>query len=368
MPDEEGTLDRSGLRPVLAGLAIVLTVAALGVAGCDSGDGSSNAAVPAKSGPERAVAATVRRLQGAFAERDYAGLCELLSNDAKEQAGNTAHGSPTKCRDDVARVFSMIRKGGGLRHVAEGRVVSVEVAGDRATATLARDLGRRVEVPLLRAGGSWRLDSFFGTPPAQAEDFLAEVTEAGFPPAHGAGVEVRDSAGRPCPGLDDRRLPRIAGGCRIKLATDGTVPLTIATAFGEFEFSKCTIEQAVRVDASGRTWTDALIFGREIGGGINACGDAYRCTRNPDSEEVPGKEDLLPLRGRLRSAGDGTFVHEVDVCLETCIGYYAGKLVTQLSRDGQGWRAEASGGVGDSGFAFDASLDVTPGSTRFVSR
>jgi hypothetical protein len=128
------------------------------------------------------------------------------------------------------------------------------------------------------------------------------------------------------------------------------MPLTILTPLGDFEFERCAIAYRVRVDASGRTWTEGL----EVEGDPQtsaACGDVDACY---DFE----REATAPWRGRIYPQDDGRFLHRVDMCLRTCVGYFVGKLEVELWQEDGAWRAKPVNGGGDTGFRFDAPLRV----------
>ena len=225
---------------------------------------------------------------------------------------------------------------------------NVEVDGAKAVATVALDRRWRARAWLDRQDGRWRLSGLFGTPPGLAQRTAEEIADASFPAARGSGVEAPNGDGEPCPDLSQAAYPKVSGGCRVELSTP-VIPLTILTPFGDFEFERCAIDYRVRVDSSGRTWTEDF----EVTGDERsvACGDVNPCYDY-------SVEDLAPWRGRIHPDGQDAFVHRTDMCLQTCVGHFVGELTMRLVRDGDAWRAEPVDGGGDSGFRFDSPLRV----------
>jgi hypothetical protein len=325
------------------GLVVLL---ALGFAAC-GGDGSDG---PSHGTVRQAIA----ELQRAFAERDYDALCELVTPAAARQAGEAAHGTPRDCPADLRRLFGMIHKGGGWREGSAPRVTGVAVDGSQATATVALGSGSpiRARVPLTRSEGAWRLTGFFGNPPQKVEEFVKSVKGSDFPSAGREPLEVLDRRGKPCPELIHFGYPQVSGGCSLEFSS-GVHPLTILTPFGAFEFEDCYVSYGVRVDSSGRTWTEELLV--EDGPGSVACADVTPCPHRSIGALRP------PWRGRLYRDGDGRLLHRMDMCMLTCIGVFVGELQMRLVRDGDRWRAEPANGGGESGLLFDHPLRVEGG-------
>jgi hypothetical protein len=293
------------------------------------------------------VAEAIDRLQRAFLADDYDGLCAGMTREASRHAGQAAHGEVTTCGRDVRRLLALIRKGGGWRHAGAPRVVDVEADGSHATATVALDRHWQARIPLTRAGGRWQLSGFFGAPPRRAQQTVGSIAASRFPPAEGTEAEVVDAAGTPCPDLSTEQYPVISGGCRIDLSSR-VGPLSVLTPFGYFKLDECSIDLRIRVDGSGRTWTEAF----EVSGPPEsvACGDVNACY------EATGQ--LIPWRGRIHPADDDGFLHRVDMCLRTCVGNFIGELTFRFSRVDGGWRAEPVDGGGDTGFRFDGPFRV----------
>jgi hypothetical protein len=337
-------------------MGVIACVALTGSA-CGAGDGDrSNAAtrtapivghgLPPKV--DHPVTEAIDDLQRAFASKDYTALCAGVTQAAAKQAGTAGHGTPTTCRRNVRRLFRMIEKGNGWRHVGAPRVTSVKVDGRAAMATVALDERWQARIPLAREAGRWRLSGLFGASPRQARQTMADIADADFPPAGGEPVRVVDGEGRPCPVLSETKFPSVSGGCRIDLSS-AIMPLTILTPFGDFQFSRCSFDYHVHVDATGRTWnTDFQVNGDTKSA---ACGDVNECY---DLQAMA----LIPWRGRIVPDGNGQYLHRVDMCLATCVGNFIGELVVRLSHDDRGWRGEPVDGSGNSGFRFDGPLAV----------
>lgn len=343
------------MRVIFCVLALCAPVAAGCAAGDDGQDGGEAAVRTApvlgeKLPPEvrHPVTQAIDRLQRTFAQRDYSGFCALVTPTAARDAGEAAHGDATTCKRDVRRLFDLIRDGGGWRHVGAPRVIDVTQRGDTATALVALDRRWQAQVAMARRDGRWRLDGLFGTPRRPALRISDSTPDSEFPPPRGTPLEVSGSDDALCPDLSEAGYPKTAGGCRLRL-TGAMAPLTMLTPFGDFQFERCSIAYTVRVDSSGRTWTED--FDVDSNRETTACGDVNACY---DYD----LEDLVPWRGRLHASGDDTLVHEMDMCLSTCVGYFVGKLEMRLERDDDGWRATPINGGGDTGFRFDNPLTV----------
>jgi hypothetical protein len=343
-----------------AALAAVLTALACGGLACGTeepaGEQQRTAPVVGQGLPQEVggpITAAIDRLQRAFLANDFARLCRDITPTAAREAGTAAHGTATTCRRDLRRLFGLIRKGGGWRHRGAPRVVDVESDGNTAVATVALDRRWKARIPLRRDGGRWRLSGLFGAGGLAGTRAREATQQAEFPPAGARGVAASGTDGEPCPDLSDADFsdadfPLVSGGCRIKLSTP-VVPLTILTPFGDFEFERCSLDMRVNVDASGRTWNSYL----QVGSGPKslACGDVNECY---DLEQ----RQLIPWRGRITPGADGSFVHRIDMCLQTCVGYFVGELKIRLIPEDDGWRAEPIDGGGETGFRFDSPLRV----------
>jgi hypothetical protein len=302
--------------------------------------------LPLPPEPKSPVTDAVNDLQDGFIAGRENQVCARMTKAARTQAGEMGHGDPTTCPRDVRRVVGMIGKGGGWRNEGKPRVDEVEVAGDRATATIALDDGWRADIPFTKDARRWKLAGFFGTSPAHASKVGAAIQKASFPPPAGPGIEVSDGDGGRCTTPSVKRYPRISGGCKLTASSREELDMTVLTPFGDFKFDECTVEYRIFVDGAGRTWTHDF----DVAGHGDACGDVNQC--------FDEDEDLLPWRGRIRDDGHGGFIHVMDVCLFTCVGQFTGELVMRLSQDGDRWRTELADADGATGFRFTGPLAV----------
>ena len=330
--------------------SLAAVLAAVAVAFATGGCGDDADRPPDTAEQRAAVKDALRALQRSVEAGDRPGLCARMDATAKRQAGLVAHGRQDACVEDLGEAFEVIDSGGGLRGLRRSSVVAVAAEEDQATATVALDGHGRVDVPLARGDSGWRLGSFFGTPPAEAEAAAAASRTATIA-GDGQVVTVADGPGMPCFPLFDAGYPRLDGGCRVG-ASSSSVRVTIGTAFGHFEFGECELGYRIVTDGKGGAWTDSLSL-RGPDNLNNGCADIREC------ENSAG--DPLPWRGRISVMPDGSYLHRMNACLDTCIGFYVGPLTMRLSRDHRGWHATAdNAGVGNSGMRFDGRIDLTP--------
>ncbi|MEX1141498.1 MAG: hypothetical protein WEB79_04220 [Thermoleophilaceae bacterium] len=172
------------------------------------------------------------------------------------------------------------------------------------------------------------------------------------------GVSVADTGGgkaRPCPAVRPGAKPgTFAGGCMATAAGSGVL-LTVNTLAGRMLFARCDVTYTMRVDRHGRTALVGLRFS-----GDPVCADARTC--------FEGARVSTP-RGRIAAAAEGRLLHVVELCLDTCIGRFAGEMRTALTPDGAGWREEARHSlVGTSGWEIDGSWRLEGDALRIVSR
>jgi hypothetical protein len=338
-------------------ISLVALLAVLLVApACGDGDKVAQpaATAPAKpppgAEPRHPVTRAVHDLRDRFDSDDFAGICVLMTQAAKLDAGKIAHLSPTTCARDVRRVFTMIRDGGGWLDGRAPHVVSVRERGSTAWATIWVD-GWRARIPFVRQGGRWRLDGFFGISSPRLKAIERAAPDAPFPPPGGA-VEVTDSDGAACGSTSDARYPKIAGGCVARVSSR-LAGVEMLTPFGGFKFGDCSVNYRVRVDGEGRTWTDEW----EVEGGMQSgCSDINPCVK----ERTATFYDRLPWKGRIRPDGKGGFRHHMDMCLRTCVGMFVGEYVVRLEHGEDGWKVAPEDGDA-TGFRFTDALPIVDG-------
>jgi hypothetical protein len=154
----------------------------------------------------------------------------------------------------------------------------VDLVGNHATAAVADDVSRLVEIPMVRERGRWKMDAVFGTPVNEAHATAASIRRDPFPPALGPAVRAFGTDGAPCPSIDLQRYPSVKGGCRVR-SSFATVSFQVLTVFGRFELAKCSIRYALRVDRRGRTVTEGVDVEYAPDLQDDACGDVNQCIR-----------------------------------------------------------------------------------------
>lgn len=158
--------------------------------------------------------------------------------------------------------------------------------------------------------------------------------------ADGSDITASDLAGgasRPCPKRD---LEAVLGPC-VVVTRDDPVDVYVLTMLGRLHFGRCAVQYSLHVDADGRTEMYHVTFD-----GPQPCPDALACGWE--------EERARPWPGRIHGDGRGGFHNHVDVCLDTCLGQFQGRLTIDLLRHRQGWRARAQQqSVGTSGLSFD---------------
>lgn len=315
------------------GAAFTAGLVAVLVSGCGSEeDGGDRERVAA-------VRSAVGDLQRAFGAGDVARVCTRMTAAAARQAGSAAHGDPRACEPDVRRFLGLIERGGGWTRGPRPRVVDVALAGDRAAVTLASG-GRTARAFMREERGGWKLDGFFGSPPAVLDRRSRPVR------ARGATVVASDSsAGRRagCFDVFDDGADA-SGGCELRVA-GARLAVDVTTVFGSFTLAdRCWISYRVLSDGQGRTQTVDVSIQGPSG---TACGDIEPCLS--DSSRP------LPWHGRI-VAGSGAperYLHLVDACYRTCVGDFEGRSSAELRRAGAGWRVVSDrAAVGASGLSF----------------
>lgn len=144
-----------GLRRVWPATALALVLAGSACGGDSGEDDAKN------------VRTAYTQLQARFEARDSKGVCDRISEAAKEQVGSLGHASPTTCVKDVRQLFKWIKAEPAGR-ATRPRAMSVAMDGGTATVTAGLPSAARTKVRFVEEDGAWKLDSFFaitGPPP-----------------------------------------------------------------------------------------------------------------------------------------------------------------------------------------------------------
>jgi hypothetical protein len=160
-------------------------------------------------------------------------------------------------------------------------------------------------------------------------------------------------AGRPCTPLRYVGAALVRGGCEL-VVRGAPARITVATMVGPVPFRACTLEFRLHLGTRGRAaLTDQRIYGQ------SPCNDALAC----DDPRRPAKDLRLPWTGAVDHRATGStrgYILRTAVCLDTCLGRFEGPLDLNLTSHKGAWRLEARGAtVGDTGWGFDGSLDVS---------
>lgn len=157
----------------------------------------------------------------------------------------------------------------------------------------------------------------------------------------------------PCPPLEKLPPPhdpdwspwgkkhrRYAGGCVLRAR--GESEMRYLSAVQDMRFARCEVRFQIRLDARGTAVIDRLVA---YGG--SPCNDIYGCYDNGPPRV---------WRGHLAMTGGTRIRLYVDVCLDTCIGRFAGSMTLRLSPVAPGvWRVDGTNArVGTSGWRFTA--------------
>jgi len=139
-------------RPSTALLAAAVAGAAL-AAGCAPQTSSSSNSVSKFRGDQRAAAQTVEDLQSAANDSDETRICtRILSRAFAGRIAAASHGCPAAVNEAIKDTDS-----------TDMTVESVRVAGNRATASVKFETGKKDRVgtiSLVREGGGWRIAGF----------------------------------------------------------------------------------------------------------------------------------------------------------------------------------------------------------------
>lgn len=302
--------------------------------------------------PDPPVGAALRQALAAFADRDAAGVCRLLSRKARFLIGHSGHeGPPLHCESDVERYFQWME---GYRTASRPRVLDVASDGDgTATADVRLPGGKQVTLPFRQERGRWRLDALFDAPLSYMQvartprgDRL--VAQSGNPPERvDAGAVTVREADEPdlphCPPTDTERFPRVRGGCVLKLKAE-KLAVSVWTPFGVVRFGRCDVEANLRMDGDGHVWIPKFKIV-----GPNPCSDSVPCRDD--------KPELLPWQGTIERDDDGRLRLRIhDVCLDSCIGRFEGTWDLRLTEGPERWSMRLASMIGTSGWRIDGTI------------
>lgn len=341
---------RGCLLPV--GACLLAVALAVGATGCE--DDRAEESIAATIDATRAAMADAFVARDEAARRRQAGieaaggplrqLCRLLSRDAEIVLGHAQHGTfPLDCHEDVYRFVDSLRP---YENGRQPRLLGVDgLTPETAAGAFRLPSGDVVTLPLSREGNAWRLDGIFDASIAETQT-SADPGHPELPSKRELAVEgpsPRDLTRQRCTVVEDRRFPTSAGGCATKL--EGTMRLTLLTAFGYMPFGRCRIEGVLRVDAAGNGWLDDVRFH-----GGSPCNDTASCS---DVRDRP-----VPWRVRLAPAarGDAGSRLTVAACVDSCFGRFEGAWPLRLERLAGAWRLSSDAVVGTSGLRVDGAL------------
>jgi hypothetical protein len=169
-----------------------------------------------------------------------------------------------------------------------------------------------------------------------------------------------DRAVTECETIDALRLPT-AGGCVLKAESKRKgIDYTVVTPFGSVPFAPCGSSFTARIartgDAEGTI--GVLIDTLRGDGSGEPCGDLQFCI-------VPGTAIQRPWNGVVHLDKQGGAYMDVNVCLDTCMGWFEGKTRFELDRVDGTWRIRARKAmVGDSGIEMDGEWKTGNGALR----
>lgn len=199
---------------------------------------------------------------------------------------------------------------------------------------------------------------------------LAAGSPSGVAESDDRGVLVTDTSPRPapCPRVDATGGRFVRGGCRARAESDHTL-FSIRTALGRIRFADCPTRFDVTLAADGRMWLDNLWilsrFGEPVCADIWPCAPPEVIARRTKASYAPPRALVPPWRGELLRPGRGGYVGRFRLCVDSCVGRYAGDVEVTLTRSGPGWamRAQAAA-VGDTQLELDAEWAMS-GSAGF---
>jgi hypothetical protein len=317
-------------------------VIGIAAAGCSAGCGKSD---------EEKIRTTLADLQSALVERDVEAACALTTSGAHRRVGEVGHSSPTTCPQDIRRFTrSLIVTPDDPRRLTP-TVGAVTVKGDRAAATLLLNDRTFSDVPLVKNGDGWKVDALFGDLERDSRIGTGADADRAVEVRRGRGTNgandrpvcpslrehppIEDSDGKPRPGYP----PRYSGGCLMRAS--GELTLYSLNVAEDMRFGRCEISFTLRVSGTGDVTVEDYVVD-----GTTPCNDAETCVTTAD---VP-----FAWRGRITARVNGKPRLHLAICLDTCMGRFAGPATIDLSQNADStWRADATNvHVGRSGWRF----------------
>lgn len=182
---------------------------------------------------------------------------------------------------------------------------------------------------------------------------LASAALAGPAAAQDGAVSAWDLTGpKPvaCTEPSADSYPLIRGGCNVY----GTAPIdiTVRTMFGPLHFGRCQVSVNALIGPTGRAWLQSF-----APDGAGACGDMLACREKATPEKI-AFANKLPWRGEvLQRAGRPGM--ELDLCVDTCMGKFEGKVAFDLVDERGDLTLRARDSVaGSSGLELDGEWDL----------
>jgi hypothetical protein len=174
------------------------------------------------------------------------------------------------------------------------------------------------------------------------------------------GVRVERTGGGPCPPVAAPRKGLVRGGCSAKgSASFFDSKMSVRTMFGSMPFGDCGMDGRFTLAADGRLWVDRVVLG-----GPPPCADVRPCAPREALAKRkggvgPAPPELVPAwRGRVSPDTSAGARVRLAVCIETCLGRYAGTVEGRLSPTAGGSRMTIRSGVGTTGWRLDMTVEI----------
>jgi hypothetical protein len=263
----------------------------------------------------------VTQLRSSYLKRDYRAVCSHLTRRTQREIGLIGHLSPTTCEKDmVLRLSSDVLS---RRDLIEPPLHGLDVDGSQATAQATVGAAEPIAVRFAREEGAWKLASLFGAITREAPVRQPRVPGGASAPT--ASWLHGDDTTTPCPALKVRRLS-VEGGCTFYALAITT--MTMLNVLGDRRYGRCPIGFELHVGPDGSVGIGS-VQAQLSPDPADICGDVSAC-RQDDGRTVPWTGRLE--RGRATKL-------ELSVpylCLDTCLGRFAGDFVLDVARGRHG--------------------------------